>query len=288
MNYLMYLSIIPVVILSFLIARFINVRFNYDIEEARQEVSNKTLKRLRKSYHDKVLSRYGDNKRFQSIFHFYDDWLVRSGNPYKLNALSYLFIKALIIVFFVVYILFTGQISLPIVAAFLFIYFFINISTIRSNADDEAQIKRDLPSIYNILEIETYAGIPIDQALLDVYEEIKCKRLKKAFMELSSEIITKRNIPEALNHLREKFYSQDILSFCLTIEQGVETGKTRNMLSNQRQLLYRTYLNSKDIETTKNEFKVGIALTLLFISMGAITVYSYIDYISSSINFIIK
>lgn len=288
MKYLIYISFIPIIILSFYIAKSFAVKNNNRIEEARGELSEKKLKKLRKSYHDRVLSRYGNNTRIRSIFNFYDDWLIKSGNPYHLNALSYLFIKALIIVFFILYLAFIRTINIPVILLFLFLYFFINLSTFYSNKDDEKQIRRDLPNIYNILEIETYAGVPIEQAILDVHEEINCKRLKTAFIDLSAEIITRRNILEALAHMRDKFYSPEIYSFCLTIEQGIVTGKIRNMLSNQRELLYKTYLNSKDIETTNNEIKVGIALILLFISIGAITVYSYIDYIYSSISFILS
>lgn len=282
------LSLIPIFILAVLLSKKIVLRLDRDIYEVRGENSDRELKRLRKNYHDRILNHYSDNGMFKAFIQKIDNWLIRCGNYLFLNAFSYLLIKLLVLIIFIFLFVFFPNKFIILIPAFLVAFFAVEIFYIYANATDDAEIRADLPRIYNILETEAYADIPIDRALIDTFEVIKNKRLQKSFVVLSADILTNRDIPAALNKLQSKFYSRDVYSFCLTIEQGIETGKVQKMLSNQRRLLNKTYLNNKDKKTDGNDYKVMVGMFLLFGSMAAIILYNYVVFIYSKLSFLIQ
>jgi hypothetical protein len=282
MRWFMLLPIIPITALCFILARIMANHFNRNIDEVRG-VRRKFRKRRKTN---KLWNAVNSNKVIKDNFSILESRLNRCGNPYHINAPIYYGIKLLSLFLLALYIIAYCSISVLVVALFSFIFFFIDISYFLINAVDNAAIKEDLPKVCNTMEIETYGGIPFDQALMDVFEVVKNRRFKKALFEMSAEIILKRNPSEALEHLKGKFKSDDIDSFVLTLQQGIETGKIRQMLESKSKTLTDMYVNSKDIQTSMNELKIFAVGLLDLIAISWLMFYVFYDYIASSLTLI--
>ncbi|WP_026883538.1 hypothetical protein [Clostridium akagii] len=284
---LYYSSLLSLIVIAYLIANHLLNVVNKDIKEARGELDKKEIKKSRASFYKSFDSKLRKNERVNSMFSRIDDKLIRLGNPIHLNSFYYLLIKILLLILGIVYV--KNFFSTVSVLLSILLFFYIDIVNYSKNIKDEKLMRLDFPEIYNALEIDTYAEIPFDKSIVECYDVIKNQRLKKAFSDLSAEVITKKDIGSALNNLKSKFNNTiEINSFALTIEQGLQTGAMREMLGNQRRVLTKSFLNSKDIETTTKNMKVTIAVLLLLISASSIIVYSFATKIFSSLNFLLK
>jgi len=287
------LSYLPLCVFAYFIALKINNMVNRNIIEARESVTYNINKKDRRK--NKLINDFTKNKSIKDILKKKEIQLKQLGNPFSLSPISYYTTKIIILIVSITLVLITHTIinmslmyNLLFIGILVFIFFYVDIAMENRNKNTEKNIKNELPVIYNMLEVQTYGNIPIEHALCVVCDVLKDERLKKSFIELSAEIITKNNLDEALDVFNSKFKSIDIYNFVLTIKQGMITGRIRSMLESQRYVLYKGMLNNKDIQTEGNNAKVGICAILIMICTSAMVLFGFWDMISGSIALILN
>lgn len=278
--FLRLIPIIPLIFIAYLIAVRLNNRANKNIDEVRGNESKidkkDLLKKQIQTLDNKLYSK--SNKKVKSILDKQMDWLIRKGNPYKLNIVTYYLTKIpgilLLFVAITSQINFTGKLAFFILS--LMSLFYVEIKYYEQDKNDYVEITKDLFKVYNQLDVMSFADVTIHQALIESANVIKNKRFKKAYLEMTANIIETKNIPESMEKLGEKFDMNEIDSFVTTITQGIETGKIRSMIANQRNIINKRYLGAKDIETEKKHSKVTLGVLSLAISIIGIVLYSFL------------
>lgn len=277
--FLKFIPLIPLIFIAYLLSVRLNNKANKNINEARgieTKLDKKDLiKRQIQTLDNNLYAK--SNKKVKSILDKQMDWLIKKGNPYNLNIATYYLTKIPGLLFLFIGITsqinFTGKLaffSLSIISLF-----YVEIKYYEKNKDDYIEITKDLFKIYNQLDVMSYADVTIHQALIESSNIIKNKRFKKAYVEMTAYIIETKNIPEAMEKMGEKFDMNEIDSFVTTITQGIETGKIRSMIANQRNIINKRYLGAKDIETEKKQGKVSLGVLLLALSIMGIVLYSF-------------
>lgn len=100
-----------------------------------------------------------------------------------------------------------------------------------SNDSDNDDMLRDIKALYDTLKIQTNAGVFITQIIQESYLFVKNKRLKVALKEMNRTIIVRNDIEYALEEFGMKFKNPYIDMLVMTIEQSLQTGQARQMLS---------------------------------------------------------
>lgn len=118
---------------------------------------------------------------------------------YKMTPLMYIMLRIVLALFLMIlglqFNLFAGLALLPI--GYFGLDFIINMS---DKADNDKMLA-DIEDVYDTLRIQTKAGVYITSVLTDCYLVVKNKRLKSAFLKLTSDIAAKNDIDTALDDL---------------------------------------------------------------------------------------
>ena len=272
---------IPLIIIAYIMATIVTQNTNKDIDEARGE-------EVKSNYKSGILTKQlviWDNKLYdksndkvKGIFNKQMNWLNRKGNPYRLNIISYYLLKLpgviCLFLFIVSDVVLWAKIALFILS--IICLFYVEIKYIDNDKDDKLEIRKDLFKIYNQLDVMSYGEITTFDSLKESIGIIKNKRFRKAYTEMIANTLEHKNLPQALTELSDQFDMNEIDSFITTIIQGEETGKTRDMISSQRNIINKRYLGAKDIETEQKQSKVAYGLILLVVSILGIVMYSFV------------
>lgn len=139
--------------------------------------------------------------------------------------------------------------------------------------NDNKQILKEVKGIYDTIQIKTQGGMFLTSAITECYKNTRNKRLKKALLEMSGQIIAKSNLTETIDEFNLKFKNKYIDNLCIILKQSLDTGKTveimksiQDQLSDMQEavnLQMRNRLNSRVMLEL-----VLIFLTLIFICVG--------------------
>jgi pilus assembly protein TadC len=134
-----------------------------------------------------------------------------------------------------------------------------------ANKKDNEEMLSDIKLVYNSLSMQIKAGINMSDALLECYSCVRGKRLKKALMDLSSDIVMKSDIFNALEEFQKKFDNRYIDSLCITILQALESGQAVELLNDISEQI-------KDMETSVMEQKKGkLDRSITFYQLGILS-----------------
>ena len=270
-------------ILAYMIVRYIESKLSKDVKEARGEEQYSHTDSFRK--YKENIEKIENVKSFQQIFEKTRTKLNKYGNYYEfVTPVIYYFIKIAAILLQVLLLLVAKEINIFTFILPIIMFFFIDFSYFIRNADDNEQIRNDLPKIYNILEINTYAGEGIETSIPQLHEVVKNKRFKEKLIELSAEVLIKKQVITALENFEESFSLIEINSLCLGLRQSFESGRNKDFLSNQRDILEKRNLNKKDIQTKRNNLRFTISLLLIFTGVLGVLIFSFYLQIFSNIS----
>lgn len=152
------------------------------------------------------------------------------------------------------------------------------IFSISDKADNDA-IVEDIISIYDTLRLQTKSGVYLSTSLVECYTVIRNRRLKKAMLELTSEILAKSNIVNSVEDFSTKFENQYIDSFSVIIKQGLESGQIVKILEDIGIQLkdLKHMLNEKEKKKVANQILVcqlliyvGVIILTMFVMVGAL------------------
>lgn len=155
----------------------------------------------------------------------------------------------------------------------IFGYLFPNFLVRMLNKADNENMFSDLKALYDTLRIQQSAGIYITNAILDCYLVVKSKRLKSALKQVSSDILSDKDIVRAVSTLTVKFRNDYIDEFVTIISQSVQTGQMIKILEE----INKQMMNIEDVMNGRKEAaidrKMMIIQILLFIGILAAAVY---------------
>jgi Flp pilus assembly protein TadB len=144
------------------------------------------------------------------------------------------------------------------------------------NKQDNEKMLTDIKNVYDTLVINMEAGAFITAGFMDVYRNISNARLKKAILELNSEIVATNDAEEAIDKFENKFNNLYINNLCVILRQSLQTGMSVTMLTDMSKQMadVTTALNQKRKRKLDNKiFKIEVMLLI-----GIVAVCMYIAF----------
>lgn len=136
-----------------------------------------------------------------------------------------------------------------------------------SNDMDNDEILNDVRSLYETLIIKTEGGIFLTESIKQCYKVVSNKRLKKALLQLSSELAVTNNIKDSLDRFNLKFSNRYINTFCITVKQCLESGMTLNSLNDITNQFNKIQQAIEIKQNSKLEMEITITQTLVIVAM---------------------
>lgn len=200
---------------------------------------------------------------------------------YKMTPLLYILLR----IFLGIFLMIVGlQENLIIGLALLPIgYFGLDFIINMSDKADNDKMLADIEDVYDTLRIQTKAGVYITSVLTDCYLVVKNKRLKSAFLKLTSDIAAKNDIDTALDDFRGKFRNEYIDTLVIIIKQSMQTGQAAKMFDDIREQI--ADIDAAMLINEKNSINSKIILVQLIIYSAIIVLAVYITFIALSSGF---
>lgn len=261
--------------------------FSMTLVIIKQEKEEKNLKKLR----DKGYSTMSSSMEYSrlSMFNYssIEKFLNNSGakQMFKwLNPVTWLFIEIITALFGIM----VGASLAGIIGAVMGCvigFMFPRFVAAQSNSGDNKKLLTDLRTIYDVLRIQTKAGVYTSLILSDCYLSVRNKRLREALMELVSDIAVNSDMEEALEKFRSKFSNDYIDSLALVIKQSLVTGSSAQMLDDIaiqiNNIEDALLVNQRNTVTTKLTF----VQLLLYGSIIAVSGYIAVTAVTESLSF---
>lgn len=195
---------------------------------------------------------------------------------YKMTPLMYIMLRIVLALFLMIlglqFNLFAGLALLPI--GYFGLDFIINMS---DKADNDKMLA-DIEDVYDTLRIQTKAGVYITSVLTDCYLVVRNKRLKSAFLKLTSDIAAKNDIDTALDDFRGKFRNEYIDTLVIIIKQSMQTGQAAKMFDDIREQI--ADIDAAMLINEKNSINSKIIFVQMIVYVAIIVVAVYITFIS--------
>lgn len=129
----------------------------------------------------------------------------------------------------------------------------------QSDKGDNAKMSLDIKNIYDSLRIQTKAGVFLTESLSECYLIVKNRRLKKALLQLTNEIVAQSDIIMAVEAFNSKFNNRYIDEFCIIMKQSLESGRTVKLLEDISEQLtdMQAAINLKEKERLQRRLMLG-------------------------------
>lgn len=257
-----FVLILVICVLFFLMTRYLSKTAM--VQKAYRKITNKGNLELLQQM-----------KKSKSSFFNYDiiqKYIMSSGLGYmtknKLTPMLYILAK-----FGLAAIGFLAGLQLNLLIAVLLLllgFFFLDIVASVSNKSDNDAMLDDVKNIYDTLRIQTKAGVYISGALSECYLVVKNERLKRALLELTSDISAKNNITEALNDFSGKFKNEYIDVLSIIIKQSLKSGQAVKLFDDIK--LQISDIDSAIATKEKGKIKGRISIVQVSVYVGILAV----------------
>ena len=157
-------------------------------------------------------------------------------------------------------------------------YFGVDFIVNMSDKDDNEKMLADIEDVYDTLRIQTKAGVYITSVLTDCYLVCKNKRLKSAFLKLTSDIAAKNDIEASLDDFRCKFRNEYIDTLVIIIKQSMQTGQAAKMFEDIRAQI--ADIDAAMIIQQKNQINSKIIFVQMIVYVSIIVVAVYVTFLS--------
>lgn len=142
------------------------------------------------------------------------------------------------------------------------------------NKKDNAMILEDIKDIFDILRLQTKAGVFLTNALSECYLTVKNDRLKQALFQMTTSIIAKHDIEGAVKEFKRMFDNIYINSFAISIGQSLETGQAAQMFSDMSKQIES--IDKAIIISEREKIKKQVTAIQLLLYCGIIAAIIYI------------
>lgn len=244
--FIMIVSMILIILLIY------NIPYD-DIYKSMNDSRDKSMEALRASMNQSNFNLFNYDKISAFIL---SRGVVYMSNG-KIDALKYLLIKMGCAVFFGV--LAMQAHVLAFIPAVVVGFLFPDLVVTQSDKSDNANMALDIKNIYDNLRIQTKAGVFLTESLSECYLIVKNGRLKKALLQLTSEIVAQSDIIMAVEEFNKKFNNNYIDEFCVIMKQSLESGRTVKLLDDISNQLadMQAAINIKEKEKLQRKIMYG-------------------------------
>ncbi len=214
-------------------------------------------------------------------------YINRTGLKYmtndKLTPLMYTMCKLLAAIFFMT-LGFQESLWLGFVLAIVG-YFFIDLVAVLSNNSDNTHMLDDIKNVYDTLRIQTKAGVYITSVITDCYLVVQNKRLKKAFLRLTSDIAAKNDIETSLDEFKSKFDNEYINTLVVIIKQSMKTGQASKMFEDIRAQIADIEAAMMEAEKARIKTMITVCQVLLYVAIIVVSLYVAVSSVSAGLSF---
>lgn len=162
-------------------------------------------------------------------------------------------------------------------------YYILDFIFIESNKSDNKLMMEDIKNVYDTLRIQIKAGVYITSVLTDCYLVVKNKRLKKAFLELTSDIAAKNDLEESLDRFTYKFDNQYIDNLATVIKQSMTTGQAGKMFDDIKGQINDIENAMVEAEKQRINTQILIVQALMYVAILVSTVYLCLGQLGSGL-----
>lgn len=164
-------------------------------------------------------------------------------------------------------------------------YFALDFLADMSNKSDNDKMLEDIKNVYDTLRIQTKAGVYITSVITDCYLVVQNKRLKKAFLRLTSDIAAKNDVDAALDDFRNKFENEYINALVIIIKQSMKTGQATKMFEDIRAQITDIEVAMMESEKRKVQLMITICQVILYTAIIAVSIYIAVVALQSGLGF---
>ncbi|MCR3759368.1 type II secretion system F family protein [Clostridium felsineum] len=239
--------------------------------------------RFSKQYRNIKKSNEGNKKATFSLVKYFNTHkiekkLIVCGNPLKLTVNRYILLKILLaVILFITGFSYIGinllGFNIALITAMLG-FFSVDIVNYLSNEDDKNKIRLDLADVYDLISIQTVAGVNLGHALLEAHTVCKSKRFKKSLIRLAAKINLSKNIEMALNEFNNEYDMHEIDSFVALMKERLSSGISEQAIDDQSSALKAVNSFYTASETEKIDMYILIISMLLLGGIIAIVYYA--------------
>lgn len=261
-----FLEIVLFISLFFIVMHFVK-KFLTSLDKKIVEAQCVEIAERKMSSLKKIEKKLSSKERYSSYLDRVEARLLKYDNPYNLSPVAYLMIKIIGGILVLSITMITGYNLFSCIALSTVTFFSIDILYYISGKDDRKKVIKDLPDICDILIIQNSAGVDLGLSLTEVYDIPKLKRLRQDLAELAAEINISKNPSSALDTFIKKYQGfYELETFVVALKQALQTGKSKEILYNQSEILKEMNLASVDDDTKKIDSTTVLLLSLLLFS----------------------
>lgn len=130
------------------------------------------------------------------------------------------------------------------------------------NRQDNLRMLPEIKLIYQALEVQIRAGVYVTDALTEMSQSVRERRLQQALLELAGDIVIQSDLLTALAEFQAKFDNRQLDALCITLIQATESGQSVELLQDMGEQL-------KDMElTVLNQQKSALDRSITFYQLG--------------------
>lgn len=216
----------------------------------------------------------------RSVYTILNEFLRKRGNPLKLTVGSFIIIKIIFAMF--IFLMYVSKNIILAVILGIFGFFLLDIAHIISDKSDMNKIKLELSDLYDFIEVQLSAGAFLGNVLVESYQIVKNKRLKKALKELSAEINLTKDIDQSLEKFKSKFNSIDIECLIMAIKQN--NSNTSEMLKELSKSLKEEKVSFIKSENNRIKGKILVNQFLIYVGVIITLIYCVFNQISANMH----
>lgn len=244
--------------------------------EQLKQMGNKAYMATRQSFLNSMKSSTIKSFNYDAVEQYINSSGLAYMTGYKMTPLMYILLRIGLALFLMLiglqFSLVAGLALIPI--GYFGLDFIINMS----DKSDNDKMLADIEDVYDTLRIQTKAGVYITSVLTDCYLVVKNKRLKSAFLKLTSDIAAKNDIDTALDDFRGKFRNEYIDTLVIIIKQSMQTGQAAKMFDDIREQI--ADIDAAMLINEKNSINSKIIFVQMIVYVAIITVAVYITFVS--------
>lgn len=148
------------------------------------------------------------------------------------------------------------------------------------NKRDNEKMLTELDLVYSALVIQIRAGVYVTDALAECYGSVSQVRLRDALQTLSSDIVMKADLDNALEKFQNQFNNRYIDSLCITLLQAMESGQAVELLGDISEQIKDMELNlqqkkKEQLNRSVTFYQLGIFALILVLVLYACVVHLF-------------
>ena len=146
---------------------------------------------------------------------------------------------------------------------------------------DNENMLDDIQRFFSLLRVQTLSGRPLANAIEDGFMVVKNPRLKDGLQKLSSDILSRRNLSDAIDDFDSKFTNQYLKNFSILVYQSQDTGQSQKGfedLAKQISMIYDSIYTKKKNRFERKTAFINIGIFAAIISLMIFYIFSQIDF----------